>query len=159
MRFEEIARCPASIQDSLISVLSDKVLHIPELKGEEGVLMARPGFNVIATANTRDQGIHEMSAALKRRFNFETVAPLSDKALELQLVRGQAQELLAGAGVTSHFPLDVLELLVTAFMELRWGKTDDGASVEKPQAVMSTAEAISVTFACGLEAFHFGNGQ
>src|SRR5699024_5788831 len=73
-RFEEITRTPAEIQDSLISVMSDKVLNVPEL-GEEGLLFARSGFNVIGTANTRDKGVNEMSSALKRRFNFETVQP------------------------------------------------------------------------------------
>lgn len=91
VRFEEITRCPPEIQDTLISVLSDKVLHIPELKDEAGILMARPGFNVIATANTRDRGVHEMSAALKRRFNFETVAPIADKAQELEIVLADAR--------------------------------------------------------------------
>ena len=79
-RFEEITRTPAEIQDSLISVLSDKVLNVPEL-GEEGLLFARAGFNVIGTANTRDKGVNEMSSALKRRFNFETVMPVKDLAL------------------------------------------------------------------------------
>ena len=65
-RFEEITRTPAEIQDSLISVLSDKVLNVPEL-GEEGLLFAKAGFNVIGTANTRDKGVNEMSSALKRR--------------------------------------------------------------------------------------------
>ena len=37
-RFEEITRTPAEIQDSLISVLSDKVLNVPEL-GDEGIGM------------------------------------------------------------------------------------------------------------------------
>ena len=68
-RFEEITRTPAEIQDSLISVLSDKVLNVPEL-GDSGFLFAKPGFNVIGTANTRDKGVNEMSSALKRRFNF-----------------------------------------------------------------------------------------
>ena len=76
-RLEEITRCPAEIQDSLISILSDKVLNIPELS-EESYLFAKPGFNVIGTANTRDKGVNEMSSALKRRFNFETVAPVKD---------------------------------------------------------------------------------
>ena len=53
-RFEEITRTPAEIQDSLISVLSDKVLNVPELE-EDGFLFARPGFNVIGTANTKGQ--------------------------------------------------------------------------------------------------------
>ncbi|HEX7380400.1 MAG TPA: AAA family ATPase, partial [Pirellulales bacterium] len=70
VRFEEITRCPPEIQDTLVSVLSDKLMTIPELHGDERVLLARPGFNVIATANIRDRGVHEMSSALKRRFNF-----------------------------------------------------------------------------------------
>src|SRR5215472_15665403 len=56
-RFEEITRCPPEIQDTLISVLSDKALHVPELRGGDTVVFARPGFNVIATANTRDRGV------------------------------------------------------------------------------------------------------
>ena len=79
-RFEEITRTPAEIQDSLISVMSDKILNVPEL-GDSGFLFARPGFNVIGTANTRDKGVNEMSSALKRRFNFETVMPVREVAV------------------------------------------------------------------------------
>jgi hypothetical protein len=39
---------------------------VPELDGPDRVLHARPGFNVIGTANTRDRGVHEMSSTLKR---------------------------------------------------------------------------------------------
>src|SRR5262245_22189337 len=63
VRFEEITRCPLEVQDSILSVLSDRVLSVPELEGEHGMLFAREGFNVIATANTRDKGVNEMSAA------------------------------------------------------------------------------------------------
>ena len=80
VRFEEITRCPPEIQDSLVSVLSEKVMMVPELNGADRVLHARPGFNVIATANIRDRGVNEMSSALKRRFNFETVHPIRDLA-------------------------------------------------------------------------------
>lgn len=77
MRFEEITRCPTEVQDNLIPVLSDKILHIPELENEQdGYLLCKPGFNVIATANLRDRGINEMSSALKRRFNFISMRPL-----------------------------------------------------------------------------------
>jgi hypothetical protein len=159
VRFEEIARCPPNILDSLISVLSDKVLFIAELKGEEGILLAKPGFNVIATANTRDKGVHEMSSALKRRFNFETVAPISNKNNELKVVLGQAQDLLKAAGAEAKIPEQVLNLMVTAFIDLRSGMTEEGTAIEKPQAIMSTAESIAVTFSCGLEAYHFGDGE
>ena len=68
-----------------MSVLSEKQLMVPEL-GDGFRVAASRGFNVIATANLRDRGVHEMSAALKRRFNFETVRPIADRAFEAELI-------------------------------------------------------------------------
>ena len=99
VRFEEITRCPLEVQDCLLSPLSDRVLAVPELTGEDALVFAREGFNVIATANTRDRGVNEMSAALKRRFNFETVFAITDFATELALVEQEATHLLQGSGV------------------------------------------------------------
>src|SRR5688500_10339567 len=62
VRFEEITRCPVEIQDTLLSVLSERVLPVPELDEQHRTLYARVGFNVLATANTRDRGVNEMSA-------------------------------------------------------------------------------------------------
>src|SRR5690242_606838 len=39
-RFEEITRCPPEIQDSMVSILSDKVLMVPELDSDERVVLA-----------------------------------------------------------------------------------------------------------------------
>ena len=99
MRFEEITRCPLEVQDSLLSVLSDRVLAVPELDERQACSSPASGFNVIATANTRDRGVNEMSAALKRRFNFETVFPIADYDVELALVREEAAAALARSGV------------------------------------------------------------
>jgi MoxR-like ATPase len=159
VRFEEITRCPPEIQDTLISVLSDKLLHVPELKGDDAMLFARPGFNVVATANTRDRGVHEMSAALKRRFNFETVPPIAEKKLELELVLQQAGELLHNVQAEAVLERDVLDVLVTTFMDLRKGRTEEGTVVEKPSTSMSTAEAVAVAFAAGLDACYLGDGR
>jgi MoxR-like ATPase len=159
VRFEEVTRCPPEIQDTLISVLSDKLLHVPELRGEDTMLFARPGFNLIATANTRDRGVHEMSAALKRRFNFETVPPIAEKQFELELVLQQAQELLHHAGAEAAVEVDVIDVLVTTFMDLRKGRTEEGTVVDRPGTAMSTAEAVSVAFAAGLEACYLGDGR
>src|SRR4029079_9515443 len=84
-RFEELTRCPLEMQDILLSILSDRVLAVPALHGEGRTLFAPQGFNVIATANTRDRGVNEMSAALKRRFNFETVKAINDLRMEMDL--------------------------------------------------------------------------
>jgi len=159
VRFEEITRCPSEIQDTLISVLSDKVLLVPEFDAADGVIHARPGFNVIATANTRDRGVHEMSAALRRRFNFETVSPIADSEFELELVLKQATVLLKQCEADAKLDRDAIRVLVEAFHELRSGRTKEGGVIEKPSSVMSTAEAVSVVMSAGIDAVHFGDGQ
>lgn len=150
VRFEEITRCPLEVQDCLLSPLSDRVLAIPELTGPEAMVFARDGFNVIATANTRDRGVNDMSSALKRRFNFETVFPIADFATELALVADESAKLLRRSGVTAEARRDLLEVLVTTFRELRTGTTSRGDSMDRLSAVMSTAEAVSVAHAVGL---------
>ena len=157
-RFEEITRTPAEVQDSLISVLSDKVLNIPEL-GDEGLLFARPGFNVIGTANTRDKGVNEMSSALKRRFNFETVQPVRDVALEKQIILNEVGTLADAAGITQPLDTEAAELLAVTYHELREGISAEGQRLEKPTAVMSTAEAISVYFQTLMTAWYYGDGH
>lgn len=159
VRFEEITRCPPEIQDSLVSVLSDKVLMVPELAGSDRVLLAQQGFNIIATANIRDRGVNEMSSALKRRFNFETVNPIANRNLERQLVLEQTQALLAEASVPVAIAPDVIELLVSTFHDLRSGRTPEGTVVERPTTVMSTAEAVAVSVSAGLDAYYFGDGN
>jgi MoxR-like ATPase len=158
-RFEELTRCPLEVQDSLVSVLSDKVLLVPELKGNDAVIFAQDGFNVIATANSRDRGVNEMSAALKRRFNFETVRPIADLAMEVALVEREAGKLLARSNVKVDMAKDVLELLVTTFQELRTGESREGVRLDRPSTALSTAEAVGVAYAAGLHAFHFGPGK
>jgi MoxR-like ATPase len=151
-RVEEITRCLPEVQDALVSILSDRRLGVPELGALEN---ARRGFNVIATANLRDKGVSEMSAALKRRFNFETVAPIADLGRETELVRRRAKQVVAEAGAPLAVDDAVLEALVTVFRDLRTGRTVEGWAVEKPTSVMSTAEAVAVASAIGLAATYF----
>jgi MoxR-like ATPase len=151
-RVEEITRCLPEVQDALVSILSDRRLSVPELGAIE---MARRGFNVIATANLRDRGVSEMSAALKRRFNFETVAPIADLARETELVRRRSRQIVAEAGAPLSVDDAMLEALVTVFRDLRTGRTVEGWAVEKPSSVMSTAEAVAVASSIGLAATYF----
>jgi MoxR-like ATPase len=162
VRFEEITRCPPEIQDVLISLMSDKQLIVPELAKDEkdgSRLFAQRGFNIIATANLRDRGVHEMSSALKRRFNFETVRPIRDHQFEVDLVMAQLQRELAGAEAPVQVPRDVVGLLVTTFQELRAGQTQEGTAIKGLDAVMSTAEAVNVAYAAALQARHFNGGE
>jgi MoxR-like ATPase len=157
VRFEELTRCSQEVQDILVSVLSDKVLHVAELE-RDGALFAAPGFNVIATANTRDRGVNEMSAALKRRFNFETVRPIADIAAETALVLRESELVLAGSGVPAPADDALVRALVTIFQELRAGRTIEGATFERPTTVMSTAEAIALFCSACQATHHFGRG-
>lgn len=159
VRFEEITRCPLEVQDTLLSILSDRVLSLPELPDAGRTLYAQVGFNVIATANTRDRGVSDMSAALKRRFNFETVQPIPNLTQEMALVERETNKLLSRAGIPVPLKRDMTELLVTTFHELRQGKTTDGKALETLSTVMSTAEAVSVGYAAGLHAYYYTGGD
>lgn len=164
IRLEEITRCPPEIQDVLVSMMSEKTMMIPEF-GQDGRLFAKAGFNVIATANLRDKGVHEMSSALKRRFNFETVNPISDAEFEKSLILKQLSNELSnqtGSGnenIADAIDINetVIDLLVTVFQELRQGQTQSGTNIKTPDAVMSSAEAFSVAYSSALEAYYLGD--
>ena len=158
LRFEEITRCSTEVQDCMVPVLSDRLLQIPELKHEQPWLLARPGFNVIATANLRDRGVNEMSAALKRRFNFETMRPLEGVAAQAALIGQEVGRALAQQRIGTTVAPDVLALLATAFQELRSGSVG-GTAVERPGTVLSTAEAIDVAFNAACQCWYFGQEQ
>ena len=157
-RFEEITRTPAEIQDSLISVLSDKVLNVPEL-GDDGILFAKAGFNVIGTANTRDKGVNEMSSALKRRFNFETVMPVRDVSMEKEIILNEVKELSRENRIDMEPDEAVAEILASTFHELREGVSSMGHRIDRPSAVMSTAEAVSVYYQTMLSAYYYGDSH
>ena len=158
VRVEELTRCPPEVQDVLISTMSEKAIAIPEL-GRMEVVRAKPGFNIIATANLRDRGVNEMSSALKRRFNFETVFPISDPMMERELIHKQLGQRLLRLETRPDIADDMIELLVTTFQDLRNGRTAEGVALSRPTAVMSTAEAVNVIHAAALEAVFLGDGK
>jgi MoxR-like ATPase len=156
-RVEELTRIPAEVQDSLITVLSEKTLPIPEL-GEE--VQATKGFNVIGTANDRDKGVNELSSALKRRFNV-VVLPLPATAdEEVEIVRSRVESLGRALEIPAEPPaLEEVRRVVTIFRELRAGVTEDGKSkLKSPTGTLSPAEAISVVSHGLALAAHFGDG-
>ena len=158
VRVEELTRCAPEVQDALISLMSEKTIAIPEL-GPGAESRAAPGFNVIGTANLRDRGVHDMSSALKRRFNFETVHPIADAAFEKELVAKQVAERMADHTIKPGLGDEVLDLVVSVFRDLRTGTTSEGASVAQPNSVMSTAEAVNVAHAAALDAAYLDAGK
>jgi len=156
-RVEELTRIPADVQDTLITILSEKTLPVPELNSEvQGVR----GFNVIATANNRDKGINELSSALKRRFN-TVILPLPDsEAEEVSIVSKRVAEMGRSLQLPTEPPaLKEVRRVVQIFRELRNGQTEDGKlKLKSPSATLSTAEAISVINSGMSLAGHFGDG-
>jgi MoxR-like ATPase len=157
-RFEEITRCASEVQDAMISLLSEKRLSIPELSKE---VPASKGFSVIATANTRDRGVNDMSAALKRRFNIVVLPSPATLEMEMDIVRRRVRDLSSSLDIKAALPTDeAIEKVVTIFRELRTGQTLDGKSkVKCPSGVLSTAEAISVLAGSMALAANFGTGS
>ena len=89
-RVEELTRIPADVQDTLITILSEKTLPIPELNDE---VQAVRGFNLIATANNRDKGVNELSSALKRRFNTVILPVPATEEEEINIVSKRVSEM------------------------------------------------------------------
>jgi MoxR-like ATPase len=114
LRFEELTRCVPDVQDALVSILSDKAIAVPELP-DNNMVWAKPGFNVIATANTRDQGVNELSAALKRRFNYVYIPIVGDQKTEIKIVEQRSAELLESYHLPTRLPPSIVELLTTVF--------------------------------------------
>lgn len=156
-RIEEISRCASEVQDALISILSEKRIAIPELSRE---IAAQKGFSVIATANSRDKGVNEMSAALKRRFNIVVLPAPADLDTEVRIVRSRVEQLASGLDLQAAMPTDrIIEKVCTIFRELRGGETIDRTQkVKQPAGVLSTAEAISLLCNSMALAGGFGDG-
>ena len=159
VRFEEIARTAPALQDALLSILSERAASIPELSGDDSTLFAREGFNIIGTSNTSDEGVNVMSAALKRRMNFETIRPISAVEDEIGVVLRESTRLLEQASVPVNPDETIVRALTIIFHELRNGQTLDGRSTDRlAGAVMSTAEAVTVCHAMGVYAYYYREG-
>jgi MoxR-like ATPase len=157
-RFEEITRCASEVQDAMISILSEKRLSVPELAAE---VPAMKGFSVIGTANTRDRGVNDMSAALKRRFNIVVLPTPASLETEMDIVRKRVRELATNLELRAELPADeAVKKVVTIFRELRAGQTLDGKNkLKTPSGALSTAEAISVLANSMALAASFGSGR
>ena len=156
-RVEELTRIPSEVQDTLITLLSEKTLPIFELSSE---VQARQGFNVIATANNRDRGVNELSSALMRRFNTVILPTPETLDEEVAIVRRRVEDLGRALALPAEPPaLEEIRRLVTLFRELRAGVTADGKTkLKSPTATLSTAEAISVLNNGLAVAGYFGDG-
>lgn len=159
VRIEELTRMPFEIQDALITILSERSMPIPELNEECNAI---PGFNIIATANDKDRGIHDMSGALKRRFN-TLVLPLPNSIEEeLRIVseRLSPQLMKAISNNLDQESLEEIKKVITIFKEMREGETTDHkTALKKVSSTLSTAEIIAVVDNALSMGLHFGNGK
>jgi MoxR-like ATPase len=157
LRLEELTRMGSDVQDTLITILSEKTLPVPEL---DTAIDAQRGFNVIATANNRDKGVNDLSSALKRRFNVVVLPSPATLEEETGIVLKRVQEIGNNLSLPPIAPSDKeMVRIVTLFRELREGKTLNGKTKLKASSgSLSTAEAISVGVSAWASAAHFGDG-
>ena len=158
VRVEELTRVGSDVQDALITILSEKTLPIPKLNDE---IQAKPGFNVIATANNRDRGVNEISSALSRRFNMVILPTPATIEEEFKIVRSRVIQMGLALGYPVEKPADKeLMRVATIFRELRAGATLDGKmKLKSPSGTLSVAEEISVVNSGLANAGYFGSGS
>ncbi|MBL7496206.1 AAA family ATPase [Frankia sp. CNm7] len=154
-RFEELTRSTSDVQDALISILSEKYVSIPELDSDN-VVFARPGFSIIATANSRDRGVNDLSSALKRRFNFVRIPVVTNKRSEADIVRFRTAELLRRHQIELDVPPTLLDILLQSFADLRGAAASATSDDEKLESALSTAEQIGVLEDAILHSQFFG---
>lgn len=157
-RIEELTRCTSDVQDALISILSEKYINIPELK-TDGVVFAKPGFNIIATANSRDRGVNDLSTALKRRFNFVTIPTVTNKKAEKEIVIFRTRELLDRNRFKVDVPPALLDILLQTFADLREAAAAATSEDGKLESSLSTAEQIGVLEDAVLHGQFFGDSS
>jgi MoxR-like ATPase len=157
-RIEELTRMPSDVQDSLITILSEKYMPIPELGTE---VQALQGFNIIATANDKDKGINDLSGAMRRRFNTVVLPLPATIEEEVNIVKSRMQTINEPKNSKSEEKtLAEIKRVVTIFRELRSGATEDNKQkLKKPSTILSTAEAISVINNGLVLSKHFGDGM
>ncbi|OBQ87741.1 AAA family ATPase [Mesorhizobium sp. WSM3873] len=157
-RLEELTRMGSDVQDTLITVLSEKMMPVPELNTS---IYAQRGFNIIATANNRDKGVNELSSALKRRFNVVVLPLPEDMAEEVSIVSRRVGEMAGGLDlpVPKNVGEEIARVL-TIFRELRSGATSDGkVTLKTPSGSLSTAEAIATMISGLSQAAWFDGGK
>ncbi|WP_331767425.1 AAA family ATPase [Embleya sp. NBC_00896] len=154
-RFEELTRSTSDVQDALISILSEKYISVPELDSD-GIVFAKPGFSIIATANSRDRGVNDLSSALKRRFNFVRIPVVTNKKSEAEIVRFRTEELLRRHQIELDVPPTLLDVLLQSFADLRAAAAAAGSDDEKLESALSTAEQIGVLEDAILHSNFFG---
>ncbi|MFF2327147.1 MULTISPECIES: AAA family ATPase [unclassified Streptomyces] len=158
-RFEELTRSTSDVQDALISILSEKYISVPELESDGGgdnIVFAKPGFSIIATANSRDRGVNDLSSALKRRFNFVRIPVVTNKKSEAEIVRFRTEELLRRHRIELEVPPTLLDVLLQSFADLRASAAAAGSDDEKLESALSTAEQIGVLEDAVLHGNFFG---
>jgi MoxR-like ATPase len=157
-RFEELTRSTSDVQDALISILSEKYVSIPELD-DDNVVFAQPGFSIIATANSRDRGVNDLSSALKRRFNFVRIPVVSSKKSEAEIVRFRTAELLRRHCIELELPPTLLDILLESFADLRAAAAAATSDDDKLESALSTAEQIGVLEDAILHSQFFGEKE
>jgi MoxR-like ATPase len=154
-RFEELTRSTSDVQDALISILSEKYVSIPELD-DDNIVFAKPGFSIIATANSRDRGVNDLSSALKRRFNFVRIPVVTSRTSEAEIVRFRTEELLRRHAIDLEVPPTLLDVLLQSFADLRAAAVAATSDDEKLESALSTAEQIGVLEDAILHSNFFG---
>jgi MoxR-like ATPase len=155
-RFEELTRSTSDVQDALISILSEKYVSIPELD-TDNIVFAQPGFSIIATANSRDRGVNDLSSALKRRFNFVRIPVVTNKKAEAEIVRFRTAELLRRHQIELDVPPTLLDVLLESFADLRAATAAATSDDERLESALSTAEQIGVLEDAILHSQFFGD--
>ena len=156
VRFEEITRCPPEIQDTLVSILSEKVMIVPELDGPDRMpscpaRLQRDRHRQYPRPR-RARDVQRTEAAVQLRDRPPDPRAEAGSGAGRARVRPPAQ---GGSAAVRGRPGRGRAAGDRSSTTCAKGVTGEGIQLERPSTVMSTAEAVSVGMSAGLDSYYF----
>ena len=79
--------------------------------------------------------------------------------MEKRIILNEVNKLAQESHIQMQADEDVAEILASTYHELREGVSSYGHRIDKPSAVMSTAEAVSVFYQAMITGYYYGDGH
>lgn len=159
--YDEFTRSRPEANNALLSVLEEKILNLPKLRGSgEGYLKVHPNFRAIFTSNPKEYaGVHKTQDALMDRLITINLSHF-DRATELQVIMAKsgleqkdAETIvdivreMRGVGINNHRPTIRASIAIARILAYLGGhaRMNDPGFLRTCRDVLGTENTAKVT--------------
>ena len=159
--YDEFSRSRPEANNALLSILSEKILNLPKLRGSsEGYLQVHPDFRAIFTSNPEEYaGTHKTQDALMDRLitirleHYDRETEIEITMAKSALARSDAEKIvdivreLRSVGVNNHRPTIRACIAIASVLAVRGGhaRWDDPVFQWVSRDILNQADTAKVT--------------